>query len=104
MLFAIIPEENTKDMNVVSVENEYGSKWCHMENLRVGSHKLKLKTIGIYSGCFHYVVETDGDEFIVQPDSLDLLQLALIRELDVWVEQIPEEDFYNVMIYSKYCK
>lgn len=88
----------------MSGENEYGSKWCSSENLSVKPHYLRLKSIGIYSGCYHYVIETDGDAFAVRPDSLDLFKLALSHELDVWVEQKPEQDFYNVIVYSYYCK
>lgn len=81
-------------------------KACPSKNISIEGHFRILKAIGVHSGCFPDVITkgSQPQEFAVRPDSLDLLKLALINDLAVWIEQNPEVDWYNVEIYSEYSK
>lgn len=92
-------------MNIVSVENIYSkTKSCPSIDIKFEGKDVKLASFGVYSECHHYVITTDNAIFAVQPDTVDLLKLAIINDLIVWVKQKPEEDYYSVRILKKHSK
>lgn len=96
LIFAIISSAFLGDTNIVSVKNnDNKTKTCPSTDIDFDGQDVKIDSIGLVSGCFHYVETTDGDRFAVRPDSLHLFKLALVNNLIVWVEQNPEEDYYN---------
>lgn len=89
-------------MKTVSVENNNNNKIksCPDLAIKFTGKNVTLKSIGLYSGCFHYVITTEGDTFIVRPDTLELFKLALVNEFQVWVNQVPADDWFSVRIFN----
>lgn len=101
VIFAIISDPVTtrpSKENTISVEHV--NKQCPPEpELPKIYENVKIKEVGIVFGCYDYGLTDKGERFIIPPEAVDKLQLAVSENLTVFMDL--QKNYHDIAIYSK---